>query len=176
MIDRRLEVKDIRKARVRYYEKDMKGCEIPNIDAYAFFVKVNGVYINPVRPFDEFNVYDRLPYPNSSRDGEDYGSMIMFASGKNEDGMCYVLESKSEPIFGHPDSISIRELEEGIISDIGVFYMDRWDLVANRPSLSPLRKRIERIDSGRRKMLFEFLEAKEKEVKERNKKDKVLVK
>ena len=102
--------------------------------------------------------------------------MIMFASGKDEDGMCYVLESKSEPIFGHSDSISIRELEEGIISDIGVFYMDRWDLVANRPFLSPLRNRIERIDSGRRKMLFEFLEAKEKEVKERNKKDKVLVK
>lgn len=122
----KLPVNKIRKARIRYYEKD-KGCEIPEIEAYTFFLKVHDTYINLTHPFDECNVYDRSIYTNSTKSGEDFGNRLVLVNGKEEDGICYVLESKLD-VFEDSDYIPLEAIEREIIYNMSVFYFDRWDL------------------------------------------------
>ena len=56
----------VRIGQMRYFDIERNGTEIPEDKAYAFLVKVNGVYINPFNPFEEIPVYDRTKYTNTT--------------------------------------------------------------------------------------------------------------
>ena len=162
----KLPVNKIRKARIRYYEKD-KGCEIPEIEAYTFFLKVHDTYINLTHPFDECNVYDRSIYTNSTKSGEDFGNRLVLVNGKEEDGICYILEPSLDA-FNDRDYISVEELEREIVYNMSVFYFDRWDLAfGDRKDCTTIleRLRIFKGDSTRREKFLKYLESKENEKK-----------
>lgn len=161
----KLPVSKIRKAKIRYYEKDKNGCEIPGVEAYTFFLKVHDAYINLTHPFDECNVYERLPYSNSTKSGEDYGNRISLVNGKEEDGICYILESRLD-VFENKDYVSVEEVEREIVYNMGVFYYDRWDLAfGDRKDCTSVfeRLRIFKGDSLRREKFLKYMEDKEKE-------------
>lgn len=162
----KLPVNKIRKAKIRYYEKE-QGCEIPEIEAYTFFLKVHDTYINITHPFDECNVYERSIYPNSTESGEDFGTKLKLVNGKEEDGICYVLETILDT-FNDRDYISVEELEREIVYNMSVFYFDRWDLAfGDRKDCTTMleRLRIFKGDSTRREKFLKYLESKENEKK-----------
>lgn len=116
-------VKRIEKAQIRYYEMDKNGCEIPEISAYTYFLNVNGNYINLFHPCEECNIYKRVPYANTTVSGESFGTKIELVTGKEEDGVCYILEKENHD-FTDLDCISYKELEKRILS-MGDFIVDR---------------------------------------------------
>ena len=129
----------IKRAEMRYYERNKNGVAIPNIKAYAILIEVNGVYVNIVKPFKEYNVWGRLPYTNSTMSGEDFGTKITLLSGKDEDGVCYVLDSvlPMELI-----NLAIEDTNNICINDIyryiansNDFYFDRAELLTYNPRL-----------------------------------------
>lgn len=86
MRNTKLPVKDIKRAQVRYFQSDINACEIPDIGAYAYFLKIKDTYINILNPFEDCNIYERVPYSNSTRDGEDFGTKIKLINGTSNDG------------------------------------------------------------------------------------------
>ena len=56
MIDRDVDLKRLKLAKVRYYDAKNNGAELSDIDAYAFLINVNGHYINLFDPIEELPV------------------------------------------------------------------------------------------------------------------------
>ncbi len=162
MKEYRIAVKDLRKAKIRYYETD-KGCEIPELEAYALLIKIGDEYRNVVRPLEECNVYDRVPYSNRTQGGDDFGTKIVLASGKEEDGICYIIEKNLDAFTGK-DYVTVREIDDEIINNLDVFYFDRWDLCfEDGVPINKNSKIVKKADRERRKKFIEFLESKEKQ-------------
>lgn len=170
----KIPVDKIKRAQIRYYEKG-QGCELPEVEAYTFFVKVGDAYINLIHPYDECNVYLRTPYSNSTADGESYGSMLKLVNGKEEDGVCYVLDNRLD-VFRDKEEVSLDDVEKEILSDYSVFYYDRWDLVLwEENTVSILDKhRVIKLDSERREKFLTYINSKEEAKKlQKTKKDKI---
>jgi len=141
MKETKIDAKRIRLGKVTYFDTDYNGSAVPPVDAYAFLVDVGGTYINPFNLVDELPVYDRVPYTNTTKDGEDFGSKIVLKQGEVQDGPCYVLERINvEDYYGVSD-ISLSMLEDFIIES-NKFFIDRAELLEdNIKNGSLLRKR-----------------------------------
>lgn len=158
----KIAVENLRKAKIRYCESD-KGCEIPEVEAYALLIKIGDEYRNVVRPLEECNVYDRLPYSNRTQNGEDFGSKIILASGKEEDGICYIMEKKLGAFEGK-DYVTVDEIDDEIINNLDVFYFDRWDLCFDGVvPINKCSKVVKKADKERRNKFIEFLNSKQKQ-------------
>ena len=154
-------VKKIRRAQIRYFEKNRNACEIPEINAYTYFLDLNGVYVNIFHPFDEYNIYDRLPYSNSTSNGEEFGTVIKLVSGNIEDGVCYVLD-RSRFEFGDKKYISAEELES-IIINMDEFVVDRLSILESKKNISIIkRKKIIKSDMKKLQELQDYINSKEK--------------
>ena len=160
----RIAVENLRKAKIRYYETG-KGCEIPEIEAYALLIKLGDEYRNVARPLEECNVYDRVPYSNHTQGGDDFGTKIVLASGKEEDGVCYIMEKKLGAFEGK-DYVTVKEIiDDEIIGNLDVFYFDRWNLCFYDGGI-PMHKNsrlVKKADKKRRKQFIEFIESKDKQ-------------
>lgn len=122
-----VEADRVRLAKVRYFDEEENAVEIPVEEAYAFLVNVNGTYINPFNPLEEVPVYERAWYGNYTKDGEAYGTKIILKNGKVQEGMCYVLEKDSAKEIFEQDEISIKDMEEYILSS-EKYFIDRLDI------------------------------------------------
>ena len=128
-----IETKRIRLGKVTYFDTKNNGSRVPEVDAYVLLIKLNGIYINPFNLADEMPIYDRVPYSNTTRGGEDYGTKIVHVQGKEEDGRCIVLDTvKGEELFGE-GTIELDQLEEYVIQS-NKFFIDRIDLLDKRTS------------------------------------------
>ncbi|MBQ9018936.1 MAG: hypothetical protein IJ097_01320 [Bacilli bacterium] len=158
-----LPVKRIKRAEIRYFEKDRNACEIPDIKAYSYFLKLDGEYLNIFHPFEECNVYERVPYTNSTKSGESFGTKMVLASGNIEDGVCYVLEKTDEQISDE-DFISIEELQNKIV-DMNDFIVDRISILENKDFKINFVKRLVKIKQDQKKLkdLQDYIVSKEKE-------------
>ena len=131
MKDVKVDSSRLRLAQVRYFNKEMNGVSIPSQSAYAFLVNVNGTYVNIVNPIEELPVYDRVPYTNTTLDGEDYGTKLVLINGEVQDGVCYVLErTKIEDLFDKKE-VYISDLEDYIMKS-DKFFIDRIDLLRDK--------------------------------------------
>ena len=159
----RIAVENLRKAKIRYYETG-KGCEIPEEEAYALLIKIGDEYRNVARPLEECNVYGRVPYSNRTQGGDDFGTMLTLVNGKEEDGICYILEKKLDAFEGK-DFVTVKEIDDEIMNNLDIFYFDRWNLAFYEEVL-PMHKnakKIKKADKERHKKFLEFLESKENE-------------
>lgn len=163
MKNHRISVSNLRKAKIRYYEMG-KGCEIPEEEAYVILIKIGDEYRNVARPLEDCNVYDRLPYSNRTQGGEDYGTKLVLACGKEEDGLCYVIE-KNLDAFNGKEYVTIQDIDDEIINNLDVFYYDRWDLSYAFGVLTSGKKarEIRKADKKRRQKFYEFLKSKEEQ-------------
>ena len=127
MIDRDIDLKRLKLAKVRYYDAENNGAELSDIDAYAFLINVNGHYINLFDPIEELPVYDRTFYTNTTRRGDDFGTLIKHIDGAIEDGPCYILERMDLGRIFKGDTIKISELVNYIFKS-DKFFVDRLNL------------------------------------------------
>lgn len=150
----------IKRAEIRYFESEKNGVAIPNMEAYAILVNVNGVYVNVVHPLEEINVWGRLPYSNSTNMGEDYGTKIKLLSGKENDGVCYVIEPTlpkeiEDLVIDDTNKINIGDIY-WYIANSKDYYVDRISILKNNPGLVKLGKAKKIIDSDLEKQI-EFI-------------------
>ena len=159
-----LPVEKIKKAQLRYFDEEHNGVEIPEMKAYTIFIEADGSYINLFTGLDNYNVYERLPYTNTTQGGEDFGTKIRLVSGKEEDGVCYVLELKDMPELKGKETISDRELFDIVLKSED-FYFDRLDLLNAYPHLVGFfeKQAIKKKDKESLKKLFKYLDDREKE-------------
>jgi len=157
-----LPVKRIRRAQIRYYETERNACEIPEFSAYTYFLNVDGKYINIFHPTEECNVYNRVPYPNFTKTGETFGTKIELVTGREEDGVCYILDNPDR-LVSRDDYISIKDFENLIIN-MDEFIVDRVDILERRNIFSKFIYRdIIEDDQIKLQELQEYVLSKEKE-------------
>lgn len=166
-----LPVKKIRRAQIRYYETDRNACEIPELKAYTYFLDVDGYYINIFHPLEECNIYKRVPIPNFTKNGESFGTKIELVHGKEEDGVCYILDNPDR-IVSIYDYISIEDFEDLIIN-MKDFIVDRVEILEKRKDIFSRFKNRKIIESDKKNLeiLQEYVISKDKEIEKVYKKD-----
>ena len=128
MENRSLKTRDLRLARVKYYDLEHNGAELSHIDAYAFLERVGEEYVNVFDPTDGLAVLDRSLYTNTTKDGEDYGNRLIHVCGTLTDGPCYVMDRVSVPDMMGIDIISTEQLREYVLRS-DKFFVDRISLI-----------------------------------------------
>ena len=133
-----IDSKNICLAQLRYFNFERKSTVIPDEKAYVILLNVDGNYSNIVTG-EVLPVYGRVPYANTTLDGEDYGTMLYSVTGEVKDGMCYLLEEKENfGMFVEKDSYSMKEIESEIINS-SLLFVDRIDLL-NKRKLSVINR------------------------------------
>lgn len=124
-----LQTKNLRLARVKWFDVDHNGAELDGQFAYAFLQKAGDVYFNLFDPTDNLPVLDRTPYPNVLSNGEEYGNKLRHVSGELTTGPCYVIEKVSVPeMFSGKDEISMSQLQNYILYS-EKFFVDRISII-----------------------------------------------
>ena len=73
-------------------------------------------------------VYTRVPYSNTTMDGEDYGTKLVLAQEEVEDGPCWVVEMENMMEYFQEEEISRRELKDFVFHS-NLFFVDRLSLL-----------------------------------------------
>ncbi len=127
-----IDTKRIKLAKVTYFDTRYNGSAVPSVDAYAFLVNVNGTYVNPFNVAEELPVYDRVPYSNTTRDGDDFGTKIVLANGEVKDGPCYVIEKVNVEDYYDKKQMSLSMLEDCMLRSNN-FFIDRMGILERNP-------------------------------------------
>lgn len=134
MENRLLRTDRLRLARVKYYDMEHNGAELSPMDAYAFLENVKGNYVNVFDPTDGLPVLDRSMYANVTKDGEDYGNLLVHVSGTLDDGPCYVMDLISVRKMMGIDVITLEQLKQYVLMS-KCFFVDRMGLIkGEKPS------------------------------------------
>lgn len=122
-----INVDDLFLAEFRIFDLELNASEIPPVYGYVFLVKDRDCYKNVFYPELDYPVYERVPYANTTLDGEDYGSKIKLAQGELSDGPCYIIKCSFSNI-NDKRQISIDELKKYIFQS-DKFFLDRVKLL-----------------------------------------------
>ena len=128
MENRILKLENLKLARVKYFDEEHNGVEVTRHDAYAFLYDVDGEYINVLNPERELPVYGRVPYTNTTLDGEDFGSKIVLRSGEALSGPCYVIDYEHGDRFFERDNMTVGQLKQFVLKS-SRFFIDRVKLI-----------------------------------------------
>ena len=123
-----LKLKNLKLARVRYFDAEHNGAEVTSLDAYAFLYEREGEYVNVFNPERELPVYGRVPYTNTTLDGEDYGTKIVLKSGEVETGPCYIIDEENCDRFFGKDQMKFIDLKQYVIRS-EKFFIDRLEMM-----------------------------------------------
>ncbi len=154
-VSRDIDASRLKLAQIKYFDKAHNGLEVTSMDAYAFLYEINGNYVNPFNVFEELPVYKRVPYANTTRDGEDFGSKIVHVQGDIKNGPCYVIGFTAvEDLFRNED-LDIEVLKDFIVNSRR-FFIDRPEIMKSFGVKDKFRYR-EKIESDE-EMLRQFTE------------------
>ena len=135
MISKTMKSENVRLARVRYYDVERNGLEVDDINAYAFLLKTGTSYINIFDMTSNYPVFDRVPYSNTTKNGEDYGTKVIQISGDpDKSGLCYVLEATTGKSLFNLDEVTDELLKIYMIHS-NKFFVDRMNILQESPSL-----------------------------------------
>ena len=138
MENRTLNTKNLRLARVKYYDVEHNGAELSEMEAYAFLQKVGDQYKNVFDEAEDLPVLDRSIYPNVMRSGEEYGNRLIHVCGELTDGACYVIEPVAlHKLFG-VDIIGTNDLKDYMFHS-EKFFVDRAHLIQGEKASHRLR-------------------------------------
>lgn len=124
MENNRIDSKKIRLGKITYFDVDHNGSLVPPYNAYVFMINVDGEYINPFNEKMNLPVFDRVPYANTTLDGEDYGSKIVHVQGEITNGPCIVLEKIDIGEYFDEKELSIDMIKEYMMRS-DKFFVDR---------------------------------------------------
>lgn len=109
------------------------GVEFTADFEYALLLEPReGIYINLLNPVRFYPVFKRLPYSNTTLDGEDYGTKLALVSKFTDENerYCYVLKKASfDQIFG---KIATMEEIENFVLNSGFYFADRKRIAMDR--------------------------------------------
>lgn len=154
MLDKEIDTDKLKLAKLKYFDKKRMGVEVSEINAYAFLVNIDGKYVNV---FDEslsdIPVFDRTFYSNTTSSGIDFGTKLIYLSGKLETGPCYIVEQNDMKQKFGSSVVSLSDIERYIL-DSNDYFIDRESILSN-PNMSRKEKR--------KYKLKRFFDQKEKE-------------
>ena len=156
----KINTKDLKIAQVRYFDASHNGVLVPHLEAYVILQRITeNQYVNVFHPEVEYPVYERIPYSNTTKDGWEFGTMIMQVSGKSEDGLCYVmLATPVQDVLG-VEQVTMEELEE-VVLRWKEFFIDRIDLLKKQKNFI-FSKQL-REDKKKMKIFQEYIDSCEK--------------
>ena len=126
MNEKMIDSKNIRLGRLTYFDTVHNGSAVPPVGAYVFMVK-DGLYYNPFDLTMDLPVYDRTPYTNTTKNGEDFGTKIVNVQGEVTDGLCVVLEKIDVGEYFGKEQMNLNMLKECILNSDS-FFIDRIKL------------------------------------------------
>ena len=154
MENRMIKTENLRLARVKYFDVEHNGAELTEHEVYAFLESIGGKYVNVFHPTEELPVYDRAPYANVTRDGEDYGNRLFHLSGDVANGPCYVLDLVSVSKMLGKEDISLSALKEYVLSSKN-FFLDRISLIQQEKGVRKVRMLPQLMEDTRRMNAFQ---------------------
>ena len=120
---------DLYLAEVKYADKE-KGIEVMEPISYAFVYHQDNSFYNVITK-EEHPTYERVPYPNRTIDGEDYGTKVRLLSDIDTNGECYLLtRTKCSELF-KKDSVELDTIEDYILNST-YYFKDRVGIAINR--------------------------------------------
>lgn len=119
----KIKTKDLKLATLRYFSEENRGVEVDSpLGCYAFLVEIGkDTYVNPFNPLEEYPIFKRVPYSNTTMSGEDYGTKIMSVNNILREGPCYVLSDSSIVEYFSGEEIDLEVLEEYMLKSRGYF-------------------------------------------------------
>ena len=121
--------KDLYLAELKYAAKE-KGIEVMEPLSYVFVYHKDNSFYNVITK-EEYPTYEKIPYSNTTIDGEDYGTKIRLVSELDETGPCYLLSNiKCEKLLS--DSVVDLEIIKDYILNSSFFFKDRIDIAVDR--------------------------------------------
>ena len=131
--NRKISTDNLKLARIKYFDLEHNGVEVTSDDPFVFLFKVKDTYVNLFDPCEDFTVYERIPYSNVSKDGEDFGTKIGLLQGKVDEGLCYVIENVNLKHYFGKEEINISDLIKYMINSKD-FFIDRMDYILESSS------------------------------------------
>ena len=161
---KKISVDNIKLAEIREYDTSHNGVSL-DFYSYLFLVERNGFYFNPLDVTDEYPVYGRLPYSNTTLNGEDYGSKIKLLQGEVKDGPCIVICSRSIKDLTSAKEFSIEQLENiSLMSNH--YFKDRERIVNERFKYNPfIKNKFIKRDKENKANLEKLLNGEEKQLR-----------
>lgn len=157
-------VENLHLAEIRYLSLENNGVEFGNPLGYVFLFKRDErdrVYLNLISfANDDYAVFKRLPYSNTTKDGEDYGSKLKIVGNDYylKSGICFVLSNTTTREIFEKDVVSKEELEDYILAS-DKYFVDREFIATQRMDEEPFRmKRIIARDKKDEEKYIKFFE------------------
>ncbi len=120
---------DLYLAEVKYADKE-KGIEVMEPISYAFVYHKDNSFYNVITK-EEYPTYERVPYPNRTMDGEDYGTKVKLLNGVAATGECYLLTSINCRELFKEDKAYLETIEDYILNS-SYYFKDRVDIAIKR--------------------------------------------
>ena len=140
MLDKEINTEKLKLAKLKYFDKMRMGVEVSEINAYAFLINIGGRYVNI---FDEslsdIPVFDRTYYSNTTISGIDFGTKLIYLSGKLETGPCYIVEQTDMRQKFGSSTVSLSDIEQYIL-DSNDYFIDR-EYILNNSNMSRREKK-----------------------------------
>lgn len=140
---------------------DERGIELSEPLSYGLLYKCGeNSFINILDIYEELPIFKRVPYSNTTIDGEDYGTMVSCISENTGNGPCWVLTSTKFSQFTDNDKVTIKELEDYVLADER-YFKDREAIAKRR--LKKLKKPTKMVkiilsDQEKRREMDEFFD------------------
>lgn len=153
-------VENLHLAEIRYLSLENNGVEFGNPIGYTFLMNRDSIYMELICCSSDIPVLKRLPFSNTTRDGEDYGSKMAVVGNKCylESGPCYVLSNTTTREIFEKDVVSKEELEDYILAS-DKYFVDRKFIATERMDKEPSRmKRIIAKDKKDEEKYIKFFE------------------
>ena len=131
-----IKTKDLKLARVKYFDSEHNGVELTPIEAYAFiqWSDEDQRFVNLFDDEENLPVYARSLYPNVAPNGEEYGNRLINVYGPVENGPCFVIEPVDVSKLLDMKAITWEGLKEYVLHS-DKFFVDRIPLIENeKPS------------------------------------------
>ena len=123
-----LSVKNLKLAKIKYFDMERNGAEVTNIDAYVFLYEEDGEIYNLLDKARVYPIYNRVPYTNTTLDGESYGTKIVHVAGEERSGPCYIIDVDGcSDYFGRVNMFEDEIKEYVLRSD--KFFPDRYQML-----------------------------------------------
>lgn len=152
----KIKVKNIRLASVVYWDKSRGTWTTPKVHAYTYFVNVGGKWLNAFRPFNECNV--RI-----------IENKFTLVNGKDENGLCYILNPPLKELYGHEDEISFGKLCDMMLQDYSYFFFDRKEVADINNDIACLSEQISLLleETSKRRAFKKYIKAMQAECGEK---------
>ncbi len=153
---------DLYLAEVKYADKE-KGIEVMEPISYAFVYHKDNSFYNVITK-EEYPTYERVPYPNRTIDGEDYGTKVKLLNDIDNTGECYLLTGINCRELFEKDKVQLETIEDYILNS-SCYFKDRVGVAIKRLTdlKQPLKMiRIIRNETNKKDEIDEYFRERER--------------